>query len=570
MEVVRKLSKKIINGGCDGEDVIELFIEYGSLETGLCDHFCQRRDIENEVMTIAREAAMETGLCVYYSWLGDLAKACEAAKRFLILLDMIERSGLPEVLVETVGEGYCYYCLYPQMYMAAAAEFIKRERPRSAVCIGLRSIGTSLSAAVGAVLGANGCEVELVTLRPRGKPFSRRPVLEEQFRNGLLARIARCDHVLIVDEGPGLSGSSICGAAEYLADCGVDERKMAVFCSWEADGDAFKNNRARNRWARLKKYFKSFDEVMLGAGKIIESGADDVIDISGGKWRGLMYSNEEQYPAVNAHLERRKFVARYGKRRYLYKFAGLGKWGRAIFARANVLADAGFSPISAGLANGFIVCEFEDGRPMARDVIGNVLLTRAAEYIAFTRKHFEIAGENDTEYLGHIIENNVRIGLGIDVDVSAMAREVNGFAGSCRVGVDGRMMSFEWIQTARGLIKVDSAFHFDDHFWPGPTDIAWDIAGTIVECDLDEGSQNFFVNEYTRLSGDLHVRSRLGFYLCVYLAVRMGHASFAINQSISLDDAGRFRFLLDYYAKLLKMELESVNGAVKACGGRER
>jgi len=273
-----------------------------------------------------------------------------------------------------------------------------------------------------------------------------------------------------------------------------------------------------------------------------------------------MYSKEEQYPAVNAHLESRKFVARHGMRRYVYKFAGLGKWGRAILSKANVLANAGFSPKPAGLANGFIIYEFEGGRPVGEEDINTEFLQRAAEYMAFTKSHFEVAGENDTGYLGHIIENNVRKGLGIDVDVSAKANEANGLAGSCRVGVDGRMMGYEWIRTARCLVKVDSAFHFDDHFWPGPTDIAWDVAGIIVECGLSEGSRNYLIDEYSRLSGDLHIRSRLGFYLCVYLAVRMGHASFAINQSISPDDAGRFRSLLDYYAKLLKCNLMALMG----------
>ena len=53
--------------------------------------------------------------------------------------------------------------------------------------------------------------------------------------------------------------------------------------------------------------------------------------------------------------------------------------------------------------------------------------------------------------------------------------------------VDGRLQPWEWIVTRQGvLLKTDASSHGDDHFLPGPTDIAWDLAGVIVDWDLDE------------------------------------------------------------------------------------
>src|SRR5207302_4552914 len=55
--------------------------------------------------------------------------------------------------------------------------------------------------------------------------------------------------------------------------------------------------------------------------------------------------------------------------------------------------------------------------------------------------------------------------------------------------VDGRMQPHEWIRSKDGtIIKVDGCTHGDDHFFPGPTDIAWDLAGAIVEWSLDRKS----------------------------------------------------------------------------------
>ena len=39
---------------------------------------------------------------------------------------------------------------------------------------------------------------------------------------------------------------------------------------------------------------------------------------------------------------------------------------------------------------------------------------------------------------------------------------------------DSRMQPHEWLLTPAGqVLKTDSGSHGDDHFFPGPTDIAW-------------------------------------------------------------------------------------------------
>jgi thiamine kinase-like enzyme len=77
------------------------------------------------------------------------------------------------------------------------------------------------------------------------------------------------------------------------------------------------------------------------------------------------------------------------------------------------------------------------------------------------------------------------------------------------------------------LLKLDAGTHGDNHFFPGPCDIAWDVAGTIVEWELQGNARKHFVGEYTRRSGD-RIAERLHPYLLAYATFRMGWSSMAV------------------------------------------
>src|SRR5205085_10519929 len=81
---------------------------------------------------------------------------------------------LPHRISVRVSEGYAYYALRPETYVVAAVRWVQEARPRAAVCIGIRSIGCSLSAAVAAAAERAGVRITTCTVRPRGHPFDRR------------------------------------------------------------------------------------------------------------------------------------------------------------------------------------------------------------------------------------------------------------------------------------------------------------------------------------------------------------------------------------------------------------
>ncbi len=93
--------------------------------------------------------------------------------------------------------------------------------------IGIRSIGTTLGAVVAAALDAPPPD----TVRPFGDPFARQAELPP----GIVENGA---HYVIVDEGPGLSGSSFGAVADWLQARGVPLERIAFLPSHGGDPGA--------------------------------------------------------------------------------------------------------------------------------------------------------------------------------------------------------------------------------------------------------------------------------------------------------------------------------------------
>jgi hypothetical protein len=92
---------------------------------------------------------------------------------------------------------------------------------------------------------------------------------------------------------------------------------------------------------------------------------------------------------------------------------------------------------------------------------------------------------------------------------------------------DGRMMPHQWLRRDSGeLLKLDAGTHGDNHFFPGACDIAWDVAGAIVEWELQGDLRERFVRAYEARSGDAVV-GRLAPYLLAYATFRMGWSKMA-------------------------------------------
>jgi hypothetical protein len=259
------------------------------------------------------------------------------------------------------------------------------------------------------------------------------------------------------------------------------------------------------------------------------------VDVSGGMWRRHLLDIACNWPASWVTMERAKFISHDGQ--HLFKFEGLGHFGAAVAQRARALADAGFAPACEDAGDGYLAYIKHRGLPASRMDLCRPLLDRMAEYCAFRAAEFRApAGGHDD--LSPMAAWNLHEEFG----VPNQPRPAD-FETKIPVVADGRMQPHEWLLTAAGVLKSDGVGHGDDHFYPGPTDIAWDLAGAIVEWDLGRDLMAYFLHRYAALSGD-QVQLRIPAWLQAYTAFRMGYCKMAAESLRGSEEEERL--LRDY------------------------
>ncbi len=519
-----------------------LLIEAGVLEAGIADALLPEEDAEPQVVLGLRALMLDLA----HAARGGEGRLRAAAER----VEAIGRGPLPERIEVSEPEGFAFYALYPETYAEAARRFLAAERPERAVVVGLRSIGTTLSAVIAAELEAVGITVCSLTVRPRGHPWDR----ELRLGPELKAALAGGSHVLIVDEGPGISGTSFACAAEAASEAGVPDGRIHLFPSWDADGSGLRSERARERWGRHRRWVVPFEEALLPR-LAAPWGGGRLRDLSGGLWREVACGPGD-WPAVQPQHERRKYLLRGEGGLLLLKFAGLGERGRRMLGRAERQAEAGLAPPVEGLADGFLALRWVEGRPLeAADGEGLGFLGR---YLAFVAREGRSAGPVRFDDVLAMIRQNATEGLGVEAAARTGWMERMRVAVEARpaLPVDGRMLPHEVLRTGRGFLKCDGLDHHDDHFWPGTQDIAWDLAGAMVEFGMTEEARERLLAEFEARTGDRGARAVLPFHEAAYLACRLGYATLAAETLGGSGDGLRMAGLRDRYAGLLRAALE--------------
>jgi hypothetical protein len=520
------------------DEVRRLLIDFGVFESGLADALMDDVMMLSNETRAVRKAATALGRLFYRTCRGMDAR--ESVARFGRELADLTDLLLPGTIRVSVPEGYAYYGLYPESYIVSA-EKLQRERSlRRAVVVGIRSIGASLSAVVAGALEELGCRVKAYTVRPAGHPFDRHlrtaDTLDAEWHR------ERTSDFVIVDEGPGMSGSSFTCVAEKLVRSGVPDGNIAFFPSWDAAPDQLGNESAAQRWRKHRRYVSGFDQPWLNQYR----------EVSAGEWRSVVYGADHKlYPAVQPQHEARKYLAQPG---VLLKFAGVGTYGSGKLDLARTLAERGFTPEAMGFTQGFLALEFVPGKPLRSADVSSELLSRIAEYCAFRGRTFHARRSASFETLFEMIETNTREGLGRDVRRQSVKRAASLFESRPAVAVDGRMMLHEWLQTPRGWLKADAVDHHADHFYPGVADIAWDLAAASIELRLKDADESYFLSQYARFSGDVVPRELMRFYRLAYSAFRLGYCTLAARATAGTPDRERFEALRNFHAGELQRE----------------
>jgi hypothetical protein len=127
------------------------------------------------------------------------------------LLRLVSACSVPQEISISVPEGFAYYALHPLAYSDVVTK-LTDIGDRVAV-LGIRSAGSTLSAMVAAGLRKHGKSASRITVRPQGHPYNRELRLSREQQEFVARARAENADFLVVDEGPGLSGSSFLSVA---------------------------------------------------------------------------------------------------------------------------------------------------------------------------------------------------------------------------------------------------------------------------------------------------------------------------------------------------------------------
>jgi hypothetical protein len=541
--------------------LVQAFIQAGELVQGWADAEFDRLGLDDISDAQVGVSRLLLGLAhaVLGSWSNQFGGVLDLAddwKAGLVGLDNLTQVRLKR------AEGYAFYSLYPESYLEAA---LRSRLGKDTVVIGLRSIGAGLAALVAAAIGAD----RIFTLRPVGQPFERRLAIGPALSQTILADPEAA--FAVVDEGPGLSGSSFGCVCDWLVASGVDPRRIHFFPSHVGDLGPKASEAHRSLWRSVTRHVVSADEAVLArrkapaladwAAAVVGKRVDDWQEISGGAWRAHHYSSSTFWPPVHAGMERRKFLMRAEDRICLGKFVGLDVLASRRLGSAAALAEGGFVPPQLGVTYGFAFEEWVRASPADVASIDNVdLIDRVARYLIFRAGELApshggatfadlcaMAVINTGEAFGSDAGDRMRKRLG---NIGRIARSSRPF------DTDNRMHRWEWLVTPSGrLLKADAIDHNAAHDLVGCQDIAWDIAGATVEFGLSDKDRIRLVEHVTaQVDVDLGDEKLRSFEYC-YVAFQIGLWSFA-SAAASDEERHRIAAAVRRYRGRLQMLLD--------------
>lgn len=557
------------------KDALGFLVECGELEQGLLDAVSPEQDGWSLRHARLRQAALAAG-CAFCAAL-DGQPVEPYLTRARGLLARLDRDAWPDSIWITPPEGYVHYALDPAGYVTAARgwrDMTGRQLAARAIVVGVRSIGTSLSAAVAAALGTT----RTLTVRPRGRSgcrhISAEPALEARLRSWLRDG----SDVLVVDEGPGATGETLWCVREWLRGLGVSEHRLVLVPSRTWGMPLAPPE--RQAWFAAARKLELPHTDPRPARLAARLGLVELEDLSAGRWRKAI-KGAAGLPACAGH-ERRKYRGRDALgRRYAIRYVGLGQCGEQAVARAAALAEVGSGAAVIGYSEGYLACEWVTGEPAGRAAPQDAAFLEAlARYLSTRARLFRCGLAADPAPIIEMLVENATEALGANPPgLAAAIRRIERLPVREAVISDARLQPWEWIRTpARHhqghdchydyrdyhhdyhhyYHKVDALDHGDALRLPGPADGAWDLAGAAVEYELSEGALEELVRRCAAATGEsaAALAEAARAYRPAWAALALGEATFARWEATTERDRQLLAAEIARYRRALRTALE--------------
>lgn len=491
-----------------------------------------------ELATAATLAAADVFLETRQAQIGGsaLKLSVEKLRRALSVLE--DRLDGRELEVR-VPEGFAWYALYPDSYAQTAERWASHFGfAGGRVCIiGLRSIGTTLAAVVRQVLERHEFGISgYATVRPFGDPFQRRVVMPPG--------ITPAAQNIIVDEGPGLSGSSMLAVARALQELGALPEFIHLFAGHTRGPGSAVCPESKVWWSSHRVWVTDLDATRIGGQpvpRMLAAVAERVTrrlavapaePLGTSHWQALAHLPSLPRAVAPLMESPKKIVNLRSGDRILCKFTGFALTG------SNFEQNDRSVPGAAARCHGWALMRWIEGTRLRADAASPAFV---ADFLAP-----QIAASSDRE----LQPNEVQQGISRIADALlawaearqhkalrsliawAAEREFAQMRGAPQHAYgDGRLAPHEWVCTGDGIVKVDGFGHTCDHAWVGQQPLAWDLAGAEIEWELDWRLTNVLRSTVAARSGYQCSAETYTFYKAGYCAFRAAAAWYAAEGS---------------------------------------
>lgn len=533
--------------GNDHDLIRELFITFCEFHTAAADKIFEKEEYNHPIITRFSHAELSLALMLYYSWKKKKKDPLQYLNIFLKYFEKLSHGELPGKLAGKLPEGYAFYGHYPEAFFLSAEKFYKDYSPETVYCIGIRSIGISFAAAAAAYLDDKGCSIHLTSVRTRGDYENRYISIDPSYLVKLNSN--KNAYYLIADEGSGLSGSSFDITAEFLSSRGISDNKIIFLSTSGADSKDLKH----------KSYHTSFDELWINSGKLKELiETDNLTDLSCGKWKDVISVSNDGI-VIDPDEEKKKFLTEKEDGKYLVKFIGLGSHGKDIYTRLKKLSESGFVPDVIKYTGGFLISKFILGEPLNQASHSKEFLKFAADYFSFIEENFKSEPSKNPDELFEMILENIKETMGEEW-CATINEHHDSFINHIRKEasyIDRNIHPYEWIKSSERFYKTDAAEHSHDQRFPGCQNIAWDIAGFLIDFQLKEEEINYFLSFFKKERFPNLVND-LPYYYIAYLSYRIGYLSIKSDIYKNSEYGDKFLKLKEQVSCQLKEKIKNL------------
>ena len=548
----------------------ELVVACGQVEQAGHDALAGKRDHRAHPFVARLHAMTDQAARAFHSlWVRgaplDGTTRWQAPKTYVHALkrDIVARPESVRAVLK-VPEGFAYYGLFPEQYCAAAWAWIAKWRPKvrgTVLVIGVRSVGTTLSAIVSAALESAGMAAERITVRPLGPSFARELTLEPTVIKDVAAAI-------VVDEGPGLSGSSMAAVGTALERAGLPRHSIAFICGHDRGPGPKATTETRAFWKTVPSFSMPVASPIFGGRSLHNHLADELTKLLGSSveplpeddWRKLAYVDTRDWPPSPNQLLAPRFRVRTPTGVIALEFGGTATIdGRTMASQAIAQYEqrtfAGYAPAPIGIVSGYVARHWLEGVALrSRDIEPGLLVSLAHYVTAMAGAPLDTATLAAAQLArASWAYDNLAEALGESAAQRAAAYVEAGSVlplSWTRAAFEYDLAPQHWMRTRDGAIaKIGGPGHAHGSTVVGIQPVLWDVVSLLIEWNLGRADARAVVGAIERELGASLPRPALRAFMLSYIAFKIGELNLGREGALDAAEAERYATAIASYCQ---------------------